>query len=158
MRTKHMKIKHMRTEKVQSESEKRYRMLFTNMTDGFGLVEVIYDRESKPYDFRFLEINPAYELILGIERERLLGKTMLETFPNVSPIALEKYSEASLSGQPIHFEIFSHVASKYLDIYVFSPEKGKLALILRDITERKQLEEQTRMRAEEMEKIMDVVS
>lgn len=147
----------MRTEKVQSESEKRYRMLFTNMTDGFGLVEVIYDRESKPYDFRFLEINPAYELILGIERERLLGKTMLETFPNVSPIALEKYSEASLSGQPIHFEIFSHVASKYLDIYVFSPEKGKLALILRDITERKQLEEQTRMRAEEMEKIMDVV-
>jgi PAS domain S-box-containing protein len=48
------------------------------------------------------------------------------------------------------------VADKYLDIYVFSPEKGKLALVLRDITERKQLEEKTRQRAEEMETIMEV--
>ncbi|WP_440944838.1 MEDS domain-containing protein [Methanosarcina sp. T3] len=129
-----------RTEQEFRENEECYRMLFTNMTEGFGLVEVIYNGDNKPHDYRYLEVNPAFELYLGAKKERMLGKTMLETFPNVHPKAVEKYSEAALSGRPIHFEIFSRVANKYLDIYVFSPEKGKLALILRDITERKETE------------------
>ncbi|MHC1754754.1 MAG: MEDS domain-containing protein [Methanosarcina sp.] len=143
-------------EQALRKSEERYRMLFTHMTDGFGLVEVIYNNEGKPYDYRYLEINPAFGQYLGVEREQILGRTMLEVFPNVSPTALEKYHETAVSGQPVHFEIFSQVANKYLDIYVFSPEKGKLALILRDITGRKHLEEKTRQRAEEMETIMEV--
>ncbi|WP_410507042.1 histidine kinase dimerization/phosphoacceptor domain -containing protein [Methanosarcina hadiensis] len=143
-------------EKALQKSEKHYRTLFTHMTDGFGLVEVIYNDDGKPSDYRYLEINPAFSKYLGTGKEQMLGRTMLEVFPNVSPKALEKYHEVAVSGQPVHFEIFSQVADKYLNIYVFSPEKGKLALILRDITERKQLEEKTRQRAEEMETMMEV--
>ena len=132
-------------------------MLFTNMTEGFGLTEVIYNSEGKPIDFRYLDINPAFERYLGVNREQLLGKKMRETFPNVRPIAIEKYGEVALSGQPINFEIFSKVANKFLDIYAFSPEKGKVAIILRDFTEHKQLEEQARQRAQELETIMGVV-
>ena len=110
------------------------------MTDGFGLVEVICNNDGKPYDYSYLEINPAFERYLGLKREQMLGKTMLELFPNVSFMAIEKYGEVALSGNPIHFEIFSQVANKYLDIYAFSPEKGKLALVLRDITDRKKTE------------------
>jgi PAS domain S-box-containing protein len=128
-------------EEARRKSENRYRMLFTNMTEGFGLVEVIYNSEGKPFDYRYLEINPAFELYFGMKRKQLLGKTMWETFPNVSSIALEKYEELVLSGQPVHFEIFSKVANKYLDNYAFTPEKGKVALILRDVTERKKAED-----------------
>jgi PAS domain S-box-containing protein len=130
------------TEEALRKSEERYRMLFTNMTDGFGLLEVIYDKKGKPHDYRYLELNPAFELILGVKREQILGKTMLEVFPNVNPIAIEKYNEVALSGKPTHFEIGSEIAHKYLDIYVFSPERGKVALIIRDITERKQMEKE----------------
>lgn len=128
------------TWKLLEDSEKQYRILFTNMTEGFGLVEVIYDKDGKPYDYRYLEINPAFKLSLGKKRDQILGKTMREAFPNLSPIALEKYAKVALSGQATHFEIFSQIANRYLDIYVFRPEKGKLALILRDITERKKIE------------------
>lgn len=129
-------------EEAFRKSEERYRMLFTNMTEGFGLVEVIYNDDGKPSDYRYLEINPAFGEYLGVEKEKMLDRTMLEVFPDISPVALEKYHEMAVSGQPVHFEIFSQVADKYLDIYVFSPEKGKLALILRDITERKQMEKE----------------
>ena len=129
-------------------------MLFTNMTDGFGLVEVICNNDGKPYDYRYLEINPAFELYLGVKREQILGKTMLEIFPNVSSIAIEKYGEVELSGKPIHFEIFSLVANKYLDIYAFSPEKMKLALVLRDITERKKAETKLKETLENLEKLV----
>jgi PAS domain-containing protein len=66
---------------------------------------------------------------------------MRETFPIVSPIAIEKYREVALSGQPINFEIYSQVANKYLDIRAFIPKKGKIALILRDISKTKQVQE-----------------
>ncbi|AKB22276.1 sensory transduction histidine kinase [Methanosarcina sp. WH1] len=143
-----------RTEQKLQEREKRYRMLFTNMTDGFGLVEVMYNNENKPHDYRYLEVNPAFESYLGVKKEHMLGNTMLKTFPYVNPKAIERYSDAALSGQPINFEIFSHVANKYLDIYVFSPEKGKLALILRDITERKEAEAKLKETLDNLENLV----
>jgi PAS domain S-box len=146
------------TEEALRKSEERYRMLFTNMTDGFGLVEVIRDKNGKPCDYRYLEINPAFELSLGIKREQILGKTMLETFPNVNPIAIEKYGEVALSSKPTHFEILSQITHKYLDIYVFSPEKGKLALILRDITERKQMEKELQENEKKYRNIVETAS
>lgn len=145
-----------RTEEELQESEGRYRMLFTNMVEGFGLAEVIYDKNKKPYDYRFIEINPAFEFNTGVKREKILGKTMLEVFPNTSSLSREMFSETILSGKSVHFEVFSQELDRYLDIYAFSPEKGKLALIFRDITDRKKLKEQTRRRAEEMEAIMEV--
>ena len=63
-------IENKKTEEILQESEKRYRTLFTNMTEGFYLAEIICDKDGKPYDYRYLEINPAYELITGIKRER----------------------------------------------------------------------------------------
>ena len=112
------------------------------MTEAFYLVEVIYDKNGKPYDYRFLEINPAYERMMGITSEQMLGRSLFEVFPNANPITIEKYNEIALSRKSAHFEIFSQVVtSKYLDVYAFSPEKGKLAVIFRDITKRKRMEE-----------------
>ena len=141
-------------EEALRESEGRYRMLFTNMTEGFCLVEVVYSRDGKPDDFRYLEINPTFELFLGVKKEKTLGKTMLKIFPNISPIAIERYKEAALSGQPFTFEIFSPVANKFLEIYVFSPEKGKLALVIRDITERKEAEDKLKDTLNNLDKLV----
>ena len=94
------------------------------MTEAFYLAEIIYDKNGKPYDYHFLEVNPAYELIMGVKSEQILGKSLLEVYPNVNPITLEEYDKIAISGQSAHFEIFSEVAnSKYLDVYVFSPAK-----------------------------------
>lgn len=51
-----------------------------NMTDGFLLAEIICNKEGKPYDYRYLEVNPAFELHTGMKREQILGRTVLEVF------------------------------------------------------------------------------
>jgi PAS domain S-box-containing protein len=124
-----------------SVSEEHYRMLFTNMTESFALTEIIYDEDGKPCDYRYLEINPVYELNLGVKKEDLLGKNMLEVFPKTTPITIEKFRKVAISGKSAQFEVFSLEENKYIDVFAFMPEKGKLAFIYRDVTERKKAEE-----------------
>ncbi|MDD3873613.1 MAG: PAS domain S-box protein [Methanosarcina sp.] len=139
------------------KSEERYRTLFTNMTEGFILAEIIYNKDGKPYDYRYLEVNPAFERNTGIKREQILGSTMLEVFPNVNTKQVEKSLELVFTGKSAHFEVFSQLLHKHFDIHVFGLEERKIAIIFMDITERKQMEEKTRQRSEEIETIMEVV-
>ena len=48
-------------EEALMESEQRYRSLFSGMTEGFALHEIICGEEHEPYDYRFLDVNPAFE-------------------------------------------------------------------------------------------------
>jgi PAS domain S-box-containing protein len=131
-------------EEAFRESEERYRTLFTNMTEAFLLGEVICNNDGKPCDYICLDANPAYELNTGVKKERILGRSVLELFPDASLIAIKKYGEVALSGQPTNFEFFSQALNRYLDAYVFSPEQGRFAVVFTDVTERKRIEEALR--------------
>jgi two-component sensor histidine kinase/CheY-like chemotaxis protein len=45
-------------------ADQQYRLLFTHMTNGFALHEMILDAAGTPADYRFLDVNPAYEELL----------------------------------------------------------------------------------------------
>ncbi len=148
--------KYKRAEEAQRKSEERYRMLFTNMAEGFVLMEIIYDKDGKPYDYRYLEVNPTYEFNLDLKKEEILGKTLLEVFPNTSSTTIEKFGEVALSGQSTNFETFSQMVNKYVEGYVFSPEKGKVAAIFRDVTPRKEAEAKLKETFDNLENLVKV--
>ncbi len=62
------------TETVEHR-EDRYRSLFEAMSEGFALHEIICDEEGRPCDYRFLEVNPAFERLTGLKAEEVLGRT-----------------------------------------------------------------------------------
>ncbi len=53
-----------------AESEARYQSLFNSMTEGFALHEIICDANKNPCDYRFLDVNPAFERLTGLKSER----------------------------------------------------------------------------------------
>jgi PAS domain-containing protein len=53
--------KHKRSEAVARRTAERYRTLFNSMDEGFCVVEVLFDQNNRPKDYRFIELNPAFE-------------------------------------------------------------------------------------------------
>jgi len=124
------------------DSEKKYKNLFTTMLNGFALHEIITDKKGKPVDYRFLELNPAFEKLTGIKAKDIVGKTVLKALPGIEKFWIERYGKVALTGKPAHFENYAMALDKYYHVLAYSPEKGKFAVIFEDITQQKKLEQE----------------
>lgn len=133
------------------ESEERYRSLFTQINEGLALHEIICDSSGKPVDYRFLDINPAFEQFTGLSREHVIGRTVLEIMPDIEPYWIETYGEVALTGKPKHFQNFSQSLGKYYNVISFCPKPGQFAALFIDITEQKRLQEEAREAAAHIE-------
>jgi signal transduction histidine kinase len=72
------------------ESEQNYRMLFESIDEGFCIVEVLFDQNEKPVDYRFLQISPSFERQTGIKNAA--GRRMREIAPQHEEHWFEIYS------------------------------------------------------------------
>ena len=124
------------------QSEERYRSLFSNMTEGFALHEIILDDQEKPCDYRFIEVNEAFGRQTGLLPEKIIGKTVREVLPGVEDYWIETYGKVALTGEAVSSESFSAPLAKWYEVYAYSPKRGVCATLLKDITERKQREQE----------------
>ncbi len=129
-----------KAEEALKESEKKYRNLFTEMSEGFALHEIICDKSGVPCDYRFIEVNPAFEKITGIKAAAIKGKTVKEVMPATEEYWIEAYGRVALTGQHIQFEDYSQTMGKFFHVTAYCPKPGQFATFFYDITERKKAE------------------
>ncbi|WOF15243.1 PAS domain S-box protein [Methanoplanus sp. FWC-SCC4] len=121
--------------KALLESEKKYRALYENMAEGSALHEIIYDDFGKPVDYRLLDVNPAYEKILGISRDYASGKSACEVYGVLKPPFFDKYLNVALTGEPLKMNVFYEVMNRYFSISAFSTGKNRFVTVFSDITD-----------------------
>jgi PAS domain S-box-containing protein len=126
------------------KSEARYRSLFSSMTEGFALHEIICDGGGIPVDYRFLEINPAFERLTGLCRENVTGKTVRQIIPGIEAYWIEVYGRVALDGKPVRIENYSAPLNRWFEVYAYRTNPGFFAVFFTDITERKGAEEALR--------------
>jgi PAS domain S-box-containing protein len=129
------------TEEAIRESNEKYHQLFHNQPAGFALHEIILDAAGKPFDYRFLEINPAFEKLTGLKAADITGKRQSEVIPNSEPYWAEIYGQVAITGKPVSFENYSVVLNKHYQVNAYSPEPGKFITVFLDISDLKQAEE-----------------
>ncbi|AXS79733.1 bacteriohemerythrin [Dechloromonas sp. HYN0024] len=115
------------------QSEERFHSLYSAMTEGVALHELVFDNEGTPVDYRLLDVNPAYESILGLTRESVIGRLASEIYGEAA--FLEEFSSVAQTGKPLRFEPPYEPMGKTFAISVFSPGKNQFASIFRDVTE-----------------------
>lgn len=123
------------------EAGERYRNLFESMEEGFCVVEVLFDTSLRPVDYRFLELNPAFERLSGIHDGK--GKLVSELVAQNEPSWLNLFGGVALSGTPERCERAPSSLGGWYEIYAFrigAVEERRVAALFSDITNKKHLE------------------
>jgi PAS domain-containing protein len=128
-------------EEAMKQSEEQYHLLLEKMSYGYALQDIIYDKNKKPVDYRFVDLNPAFEKLSKLKKEDILGKTanQISQSPKTKKsIKMRKaYDKVALTGKPASFETYNERLKKYFNLYAYKPNKNQMALIFSDITSQK---------------------
>ncbi|WP_051617029.1 response regulator [Desulfonatronovibrio hydrogenovorans] len=125
----------------RTKAEKSYKSLFNEMLDGFALHEIICDEQGRPVDYRFLDVNPAFERLTRLKAGDVVGRTVLEVLPGTEADWIDRYGRVALTGKGMSFENFSGELDCYFEVTAFCPSPGRFACIFSDITVRKEAED-----------------
>ncbi len=128
----------------RKQAEQRYRLLFQSLQEGFYLAEAIFDEQGQCCDAVYLDANPAFEQLMGLTRDQIVGKRAKELVPRIKPEWLEVFGKVTRTGEPMTHQARSDVFGKFFEAFVFRPEPGRFAVLVTDVTARKQAEEELR--------------
>lgn len=132
-------------ERALRQSEEKYRLLFSAIDEGFCIVEVLFDSEGRPVDYRFLETNPVFERQTGLVDA--VGKSMRALAPDHEERWFEIYGRIALTGEAKRFEDPAAALGRFFDVFAFrigEPEQRRVAILFRDIGERKRAQDALR--------------
>jgi signal transduction histidine kinase/ActR/RegA family two-component response regulator len=125
-----------------TKKENRLRGLFNNSISGFAHNIIICDKNGEPVDCKILEVNRAFEEIIGYKSASIIGKTASEVAPDIIESGLiQRFGEVALFGVPQKLVYYYETIDKTLEIAVFSPQFGEFAAIFNDITNLKRAED-----------------
>jgi PAS domain S-box-containing protein len=128
---------------ARQQSEERYRAIVDSIDEGFGLIEVIFDADDQPIDYRFLETNPAFEEHSGLHDA--VGRTARELVPTLDDQWFETYGRIARTGEPLRFvQEAPEMENRWFDVYAFrlgGPDSNVVGILFTNITGRKHMEQ-----------------
>ncbi|HXC60754.1 MAG TPA: PAS domain S-box protein [Steroidobacteraceae bacterium] len=127
------------------QSEVRYRTLFDTLMEGFCTVEMIFDAAGKPVDFRYLEVNPAFETQTGLKDVQ--GQLVTDLIPDLESHWFETFGRVAVTGEPVHFENEAKGLERYYDVNAYrvgGADSPRVAILFNDITARRAAETKAR--------------
>jgi signal transduction histidine kinase/CheY-like chemotaxis protein len=122
-------------------NDNHYRTLFESLDQGFCTIEVLFDRDDRPYDYRFLDVNHSFEEQTGLHDP--IGHRMRELAPLHEEHWFEVYGRVALTGVPQRFAQEAAALGRWYDVYAFrvdDPALRRVAILFNDITARRRAE------------------
>jgi len=129
-------------ERALIRTEQKYKALFDSIDEGFCIIEVIFDPNERPVDYRFLEVNAAFERQTGIVNPT--GRCMREIAPLHEEHWFEIYGKVAATGEPVRFENQAKQLNHWYEVYAFrtgDPEQRQVAILFKDIDGRKTVDQ-----------------
>lgn len=139
------------------ENEISYESLFKELIEGFALHEIVCDENGKPVNYRFLDVNPAFEKMVGVKKSDVIGKLVLDVMPDTEYFWIDTYGSVANTGESAIFEHFSKHLNRYYQVTSFSPKKGQFVTLFEDISPRKEAEDKLNIALFETKKINEIM-
>ncbi|WP_440950664.1 PAS domain S-box protein [Methanosphaerula subterraneus] len=131
-------------EHALAESEAGARSFMENQIDPCAICETVYSPDGTPVDIRLIEVNAALVRELGRPAADIVGRTAFEMLPELTRPWFDRYLEVGRTGKATDFEESFPALGRWYRVTAFLVRGGRIAVMFRNITERKQAEEALR--------------
>ncbi len=126
------------------DSEQRYRKLFEMMTEGFALHEVVLDEAGNPKDYRYLDVNAAFEKLMELSRSEVIGRCHSEFPSNDRDFWVNAYGKVALTGVPLRMEYVNPESQRHWIVLAYRTQPLQFAVLFSEVTSWRQAEREQR--------------
>lgn len=131
-------------DEVAQKATDKYLSLFNIMEEGFVLIELIRDEAGRCKNYRYIEVNPAFEKYVGLQPNEVVGKTVLDLFPTLDESWLQIVCEVADKKQPCRFEHYLKENDSWYEVFVYAMWGEQVAVLYNNITGRTRSQEALR--------------
>ena len=85
------------------DREAYWRGLFEQLNEGFVVKDAVRDAAGTIVDWRYVEVNDAWCLMLGMTERPLIGATLLSMFPGIERAWVDDFAAVVETGEPRTF-------------------------------------------------------
>ena len=122
------------------KQDQALQILFSRILDPVALYRVRYDDAGIFSKMSYIDVNAAYESVMGVERSSILGKSFEDVWSEKEKNWQDLILQVARTGVYVRYEGYSFDTGRHLHALAFSPQKDVVAVILLDITARKEAE------------------
>lgn len=136
----------------QAHDQDFYRSLFDTMDEGFCIIEFFDGPHGPLSDYVHVLANAAYAKHAGIPN--VVGQKLREMVPDEADDWVARYGAVLRTGEPLHFEQELVATGRVLSVTTFRiepAEKRQVAVLFKDVTERRRAEQALQRLNEELE-------
>ncbi len=122
--------------------DKNYHSILAQGPFGYAYHKIILDEQGKPTDYKFLEVNPAFERITGLKAKEIIGKTVCQVMPGIRENNFnwgQYYDNIARDRGKSEFEQYSKPLGSWYKVHVYSDQKYYFSTFFIDITAQKSL-------------------
>ncbi len=131
-------------------SEEKYKRLFESLSDGAALLEVVFDAEGKPIDYRVprRQRRPT--------KRSSTGRGPIESVAGCRSSSARTAPPSSCSGgsrgaeTPARAEMYIEELKKHFKVSAFPSNRGTVTAVLSDVTERKRAQDELQVAEESL--------
>ncbi|MGD6808507.1 MAG: two-component system sensor histidine kinase NtrB [Candidatus Bathyarchaeia archaeon] len=123
-------------------SQELFAKFIERIDHGFELLDLVFDECGNVEDFIFLNINPAFERQIGVKAADLIGKRKKLYAPTSEQRWYDYAIKAVKTGQSLSYEYYDDKVKKTFETQFIPIATDKIAVMFKDITDRKDLERQ----------------
>lgn len=129
---------------IRCEIQQSYATFISSLDDGFELLELVRDKDGNIFDFVFLFVNPAYERQTGLKANNIVGKRKKEAAPAAEKRWYDCAIQATKTGKTLSYQYYNPKVNGYYDTQFIPIPPNQIAVLFKDITERKKAEVENR--------------
>ena len=117
-------------------SEAHWRGLFERLDEGFVIAELVRDGEGRAIDWRYLDVNAAWGVLMGVDPTGVIGRTVREVLPGIEDEWIRDFAGVVETGEPLAFTRPVAGMNRWYEGRAFALDEDRFAVLFQEVTDR----------------------